>query len=577
MKNKGLIQLVLSFFVLATLLGSCSKPLDVADKSEIVFLEEEALEGEPTPTFINASSVISNIKFSADPVTRKEGTYTGKELILETVDESGKTWTLTIPPDALESNQTIAMTAITDITDDIGLALSGVLLEPDSLEFLVPATITVSGANPGTSLLVSTDHAGKDPRLTLSYNDNGQIVGMVNHFSTELTVEEIKNDPESRRILLEYSAMILKDAESLIDEDISIPKPPSIDLEDFKPILAHAKAQVYFEKNFKSMEAGYSAALMVAYSTYKEFYGPNSKQARRASYLCFRMNARLKKKIDAFVTKYSPQPEHFFVAWAIADAAKLAAIVDEVLNAIYIKKDVGNTENYEQSYLNRLSIWAENTIYYVITQVGKENNYDIYDSAYVLLYSIEESMKLRGVEVNKWRDRFVNAETFELSYDLYIRDKDFYIRVEGKCQAKPFEENVNGTDMYFRLKGESQVTYTDVKATFTTNEYVIEPKTFSSQCVLSFSDDVVIFGLSTIGSPDETHINKDKDGDYSMLNPVVERTFSIFYNGKYYSTSDMQYVFDVAYHINSSTVFDVKTSADQIDSVFHAELVHTPK
>ena len=89
---------------------------------------------------------IASVRFELDSTkTVERGCDPRNGGTLSVVDAQGTAWTLTIPPFALTSTQTIRMTPVASVTMAGGASIfhGGVVLEPDGLTFLVPARMAV--------------------------------------------------------------------------------------------------------------------------------------------------------------------------------------------------------------------------------------------------------------------------------------------------------------------------------------------------------------------------------------------------------------------------------------------------
>lgn len=112
----------------------------------------------------------------------------GKEGGTVSAAYNGITYTLTIPPDAVENAQTITMTPLSAISGsplDSGFA-AGVNLSPDGLVLYKPATLTIEMPAGGSGAVLvgfGYAHAGSGFHLTPISEAGGVITIQVNHFS----------------------------------------------------------------------------------------------------------------------------------------------------------------------------------------------------------------------------------------------------------------------------------------------------------------------------------------------------------------------------------------------------------
>lgn len=125
------------------------------------------------------------VDFSLDSGNSVTAAYTpNTKSILELVDESGATWQLVIHPYSLDQPVTIKMTALKGITsEDAPVPYSGgVLLEPDGLVFLTPASLKISGSKTQDTVVLTGSSQGDSMAFIL---DNSPDEGFsIAHFST---------------------------------------------------------------------------------------------------------------------------------------------------------------------------------------------------------------------------------------------------------------------------------------------------------------------------------------------------------------------------------------------------------
>lgn len=73
-------------------------------------------------------------------------------VFLELKDTEGNVWRLDIPENALPYAETISMQLAGDISTDMvsGKLNAGVVLRPEGLQFIIPATLSISGPKAST-------------------------------------------------------------------------------------------------------------------------------------------------------------------------------------------------------------------------------------------------------------------------------------------------------------------------------------------------------------------------------------------------------------------------------------------
>jgi hypothetical protein len=164
------------------------------------------LESSPAPSSqpsVNSTTVNSNgdsqvlsdlgsITYTLDSARQVSQDFdinAGKDIILTTKDTNGYGWMLSIPADALLSNQTITMTpfATMDVSQSGAKIISGVQLEPDGLQFVDAVRLSVSAPidNPKVGLIFSFNQDGSKVAFAPTTNTSGgkTAIATLWHFS----------------------------------------------------------------------------------------------------------------------------------------------------------------------------------------------------------------------------------------------------------------------------------------------------------------------------------------------------------------------------------------------------------
>jgi hypothetical protein len=132
------------------------------------------------------------ISYTLDTARKVSDTFdfsANKPLSLGVKDANGYAWMLWIPADALLASQTISMTpfATIDTSQSGAKIVSGVQLEPDGLEFVSAARLTVTAPmeNPGVSLILTFQQGGSKVAFAPTTNTTGgkTAIAEIWHFS----------------------------------------------------------------------------------------------------------------------------------------------------------------------------------------------------------------------------------------------------------------------------------------------------------------------------------------------------------------------------------------------------------
>lgn len=261
------------------------------------------------------TSFEGSVKFEKDSsskVSLQYDTDSGSEQQVKLVTPDGLVWSLIIPAHALLQDTTITMTALKNVeSSSIGSIKAGVLLEPDSLQFYKPATLTLSG-NTGTNpILLSGNHDGSKTGLALVEKTNEGVSASILHFSsiydyplddehkmTQLREKAAGNYEEIRQIALDYLKKPIQ---------TQAPKPMSLRCPaDHKPMYEDELRQ--FLAVFYHPEGEIAQELLAASRTVALL--GDGETPKEAMNICKRLAKRLLKKADKLYSAYYPQEEY---------------------------------------------------------------------------------------------------------------------------------------------------------------------------------------------------------------------------------------------------------------------------
>jgi hypothetical protein len=197
----------------------------------------------------NSTAVVSNrnsevlgdlgsISYTLDTARQVSDTFDfnlGEDLILTTKDANGYGWMLSIPADALLSNQTITMTpfATMDVSQSGAKIISGVQLEPDGLQFVDAARLSVTAPidNPGVSLIFSMNQDGTNVAFAPTTNTTGgkTAIATIWHFSAAGTDNSSHSGDDAMNVYRKWAAEDYKLALDAAKQFIKngAPRPPT--------------------------------------------------------------------------------------------------------------------------------------------------------------------------------------------------------------------------------------------------------------------------------------------------------------------------------------------------------------
>lgn len=188
---------------------------------EIILPSFDFLEGGVT--FVADESIYSELLI--DPNSTKAQN-------LSLITPNGLIWTLIIPPYAVDENVTVKMTLLENINSEaLGSLQTGIILEPDGLEFNRPVTIEIKGDGLGEHPLIfngSQDGSEFDFAIMSSIDGGGSA--LINHFSS-IFADSLSSDEKLERSKQAASSgfkRVRDFALSFLKEDVYAPKPPAI-------------------------------------------------------------------------------------------------------------------------------------------------------------------------------------------------------------------------------------------------------------------------------------------------------------------------------------------------------------
>ena len=201
---------------------------EVASPTDAEEATTEAIDADATTP---GDATFGTLTFGIDSALAKSADIDGStEVSLSTTDASGITWTLTLPAGAVALPRTVTMTPMTNISSTGTLAVtSGVRLDPNGLQLLVPATLTATAGKAGQLVaLLRGAHDGSGLSFAETTVEGTTLSTPIRHFSTAGTGA----DPDMSHICnladSEYEAAAAAAADAAT-QPLVVPPPPAID------------------------------------------------------------------------------------------------------------------------------------------------------------------------------------------------------------------------------------------------------------------------------------------------------------------------------------------------------------
>jgi len=368
---------------------------------------EAIITDQPAPAAVMAAGALGSITFTVDSDRTASVSYPadGQASRVDVTDGSGLTWRLDIPGDALAAPVTITMSALKDLASASmpGVINGGVLLEPDGLQFLTPATLTVTppaGRHVGVILIGRHDGTGIEFAPSTAGQDN--VSAQISHFSTgsSTSTDDAAIDALRKRALADYESAKAAATELLKQSNVSVPPPPDIKLncwgtsayKDPEAILVEYEQSVFSpERDIASRLLGTGRSLALL--------GEDAKSVEAVK-MAADVHARIVKKTRLLVKTYAPQPEKF-------TAVLRAALTAERQNQL-----LGGPE--DSSTMTALANWAGKALDFYIDELRVKHDYTVVPA----LYYIARIAALLGASGSDTAlDRIVNALTFTAYFD----------------------------------------------------------------------------------------------------------------------------------------------------------------
>lgn len=353
---KKLERVLALTIVIAILLTGCGRLAtespDSADPSE-----------ESVESILSSIGVIEDLSFEVNRSAARAIEYDGTETSVEVVDEKGLTWQLTIPENALPDKCTIMLTPLADIKGEHKKdGLSGIMMEPDGLEFAEPATLTVTGSDADRLLFLTGTQNGKNytyqPAEKLEYG----IKLSVKHFSSEVASDAF-NDTEAYKVLKETLPKLERRVKSTLSKSIKVPDIMEIPLECFKGIPEIVYQQIIEWFLPESSNALWAGMIMKFCERQGDKIGVN--KARR---LWLDSIKRFFEKEKAYFDKYHAQSDKFIIV-----PYSLSEMPDLILIAGGEEPPAEVAAMY-YDYVSRREKWAYESVKYSIEKL-RDHNY----------------------------------------------------------------------------------------------------------------------------------------------------------------------------------------------------------
>jgi hypothetical protein len=426
-------------------------------------VEAVLAEGNYEPPQVNLPD-LGKVDFSINSSKTSQVEYPadGTDVTLELTDDSGLTWKLVVPGIALEQPQTLKMTALSGLqSDDIpGELQGGILLEPDGLLFLVPATLTVTGEGLGDKIMLLTGaQNGSAMDLTLPGEETNSA--LIYHFSSAVannwqggSLDDFRNWLNKQNADVEAEArQFLKDHKN----DLKVPEPPSIPLEcpgKDSPSAAQ------FVKDASEPEA----TLIIKLLSIKKGQALVGNPYDETFSLELSLVSRLLKKASLLLKTYNKQEDKFTAVAAFA------------LNSLREAQLLGGGN--DSPLLANIGQMCADMVDQLIKDIKEKHEYRKIGAVWTMAknaalmgntsQSVEDLLsKLQSALVFQFKGKF----HFYTGDSDWVMDSEFPVRLD-EAMFDVWKGSGSGTTVYIDKKPGEHGVYTMVPSPFTVNAQI---------------------------------------------------------------------------------------------------------
>lgn len=450
--RKTAIYSCLVFFIMSLILSSCSNNSLNSNSLSNNNMNAESLNNQTTvqtakdiEKFSGDAEVVETFKqeplqidtaiegvvqFEKDESTSISLEYdpdSDKAQQLSLTASDGTEWNLVIPAHALLKSTTIKMTSLKNIESaSLGSLKSGVLLEPDGLEFLKPAALTMSGSGMGDNpILLGGTHDGSKIELAMVEKSGQGISASLLHFSTAYG-DPLSDDEKAKQLQNQASEEykeIRKIALDYLKEPITVPKPPEISLRcpaDHTPQDEEAIRKFVLLLNHPEGEI--IQELLAAARTDTLLNGTDDEDAFS---IALSLAERVMKKVVKLFQTYYPKEEY---AKAITQAALITQRDYELLG--------GN----EMDFTKKVAEWVNVIAEKFLTELKEKHDYKLIK----VLFTLTREATLLGSARPDLLDDLLAALTFEVQYEnTVILGGEVTYKTSGKATYAASNEGLS--------------------------------------------------------------------------------------------------------------------------------------
>jgi hypothetical protein len=329
-----------------------------------------------------------------------------QEQILSLEADDGLVWTLTVPPNAVAESVLIKISALVNIESDaLGSLKTGVLLEPDGLEFSSPVTLQITGEGLGVHpIIFRGSHDGTEVDFANITLIEGGVSAAITHFSSAFAdplTDETKYTKAQGAARDGYKK-IRDFALSFLKEKIYAPQPPAIPLRcaaNQETEAQREQALKVFLEEFSMPEEAIIRMLLEAGRNDAIINNADNDGIEIARLLL----ERLMKKGNMLYKAYYPNEEYFL------------AITRAGLSADRQLQLMGGSPDGE-SFIAKTGRWARQIADSQLKAFREQHDYQLLTT----MIEMDREASMLGNSKDNSLGEIEKAVQFELQYDVQV-------------------------------------------------------------------------------------------------------------------------------------------------------------
>ena len=565
------------------LTGLCSCGKSANDTGDIekqeVLLEEGNQQSDYDPGYSLGSAVMTP---DENKVSSVDYSPMGGAVFLEIKDSAGNLWRLDIPANALPYGETVSMQLSENIASDIvsGRLNAGVILQPEGLQFTIPATLTVTGpvVSDRTCVFFGS-HSGENLSFAPMDVKSDSLKVQVGHFSSYIVYQPTGDAQiqEAADMVSQSYAAVLDEAKDFLKTPITAPPIPGDSSfeckeEDGENATAHRN---------RALDMYIARAMLPESDLAKKLLGAGYEVAALggetdAFYYAGLLLKRDLKKADKLISTYKN------------DNDKLIPVMNLTFKIIKEMQALGI--DAPPGYLDVFSEWMKRAADEQIKKIKEEHDYRALGPCVALVKGaaiMESDFSASKEFTEKFLEKTKKAMTFKVKYEITVTTGPWSQKMDLSGEADLSWLDSNNEKYYTGTGNGKYESYTHSGPWTTTidfpNEYPVKIRFIDfSPC----KSEKIKVQVDTIGAKTEVWYNPDIDerssDEYLFVNNMAEELFGE------YRTESGEYLFEVPFQnknaimgeesFSKSGTVNYGEDGPGMGSIsYKIEIKHTPK